>query len=306
MDFRILGPLEIISGDGTPVTPRRFRERTLAAVLLLFAGFPCSREMLVRALWGDGAPADPAAALRVCVCRTRRALGPANCLTTLDGALRADPAPGDLDLTRFRQARHAAERMLQHSRLRPASAELQRALDCWRSPALAELPDSLEIAAERARLMEQRRTIELTLADVLLELGDHDRILADLHERVVTEPLCERGWAQLITALHLGGRRREALAAYSRARVILVRSLGTEPGAELQHLLQLVLDGRPPESRYFALSVTGNPALERAPARVLGTGPRPPALPNFSGLSFRLCPCPGPVKPRSPGAGKGR
>ncbi len=204
------------------------------------------------------------------------------------------------------QARHAAERMLQHSRLRPASAELQRALDCWRSPALAELPDSLEIAAERARLMEQRRTIELTLADVLLELGDHDRILADLHERVVTEPLCERGWAQLITALHLGGRRREALAAYSRARVILVRSLGTEPGAELQHLLQLVLDGRPPESRYFALSVTGNPALERAPARVLGTGPRPPALPNFSGLSFRLCPCPGPVKPRSPGAGKGR
>ena len=296
MDFQILGPLEVISDGGARATPRRRRERALVSVLLLFAGWPCSKEMLTRALWGDSPPADPAAALRVCVCRVRSALGPGICLTTLDRAYRADPVPGDLDLTRFRQARADAERMLQRGQLRPASAALQRALACWRHPPLADVPDAPEVAAEKTRLLEQRQLTELALADILLELGDQDRILPDLHRRVVADPLSERGWAQLVMALYQSGRRGEALAAYSRARMELIRKLGTEPGAELQDLLRMVLTGAPPSSRHPVLSITGNPALEQVPARILtpagwsSAGPRRGGRERSRLAAHRGCP----------------
>ncbi len=255
VDFRILGPLEVISDDGTKakVPPR---ERAFLAVLLLFAGVPCSREMLVRVLWGDSAPADPAAALRVCASRARRALGPANCVTTLDGGFRADPAPGELDLARFRSLLSEADTAGGRGDMANAASALERALACWAYPPLADLPDSPEVAAERARLLGQRRLAELALTDTLLALGQHERIVADLHAMVVAYPLSERAWAQLMVALHLCGRRSEALAAYAKARSALRPPRGGDPRGELQAVLSMVLEDWPPEEA--ARSLTGS------------------------------------------------
>ena len=244
VEYQVLGPLQVVRSDGAPVHLAR-RERELVAVLLVFAGEPCTRDTLVRAIWGGQPPASPAGALQTCVCRARRAIGPANCLRTLDdGALRAEPGAGDLDLTRFLELRATAMRQLEHGHLRPAGRALEQALACWRNPPLPALPDAPEVAAQRTRLLKEREQAWLTLADILLALGDHDRLLPHLHARVVAEPLCERSWAQLMLALHQSGRSGEALAAYSKARGEIVRALGTEPGAELQHLRNLVLSGQ--------------------------------------------------------------
>jgi DNA-binding SARP family transcriptional activator len=272
MEYRVMGPLQVVCDNGAPAVFRR-PERQLVAVLLAFAGEPCGRDMLVRAIWGDSPPASPVRALQICLCRARRAMGPGSCLCTpdpgrrpptQDGALCADPGPGDLDLTRFLQLRAAALRLLGQGRLRPASEALQQALACWRHPPLPglhleqalacwrnpplpdlpDLPAAPEVAARAELLLEQRRLAWFTLADVLLDLGDHDRLLPHLHARVVADPLCERSWAQLMLALHQSGRSGEALAAYSKARAQIVRALGTEPGAELQHLRDQVLAGQ--------------------------------------------------------------
>ena len=234
------------------------------AVLLVFAGEPCTRNMLVRTIWGGRPPASPAGALQICVCRARRAMGPDSCLRTLgDGALCAEPGPGDLDLTRFLQLRATALRQLEHGHLRPAGRALEQALACWRNPPLPDLPDAPKVAAQRIRLLKEREMAWLTLADVLLALGDHDRLLPHLHAAVVAEPLCERSWAQLMLALHQSGRSGEALAAYSKARGGIVRALGTEPGAELQHLRDLVLAGTPPATRFCRPSAAGYFAFEQ-------------------------------------------
>ena len=284
MEYRVLGPLRVVRDDGVLAVFGQ-RERSLVAVLLVFAGEPCTRDTLVRAIWGGSLPASPVRALQTCVCRARRAIGPANCLRTLDdGALRAEPGAGDLDLTRFLELRATAMRQLEHGHLRPAGRALEQALACWRNPPLPalpdarleqpawacwrdpplpdlpDLPDAPEVAAARIRLLKEREQAWLTLADILLALGDHDRLLPHLHAGVVAEPLCERSWAQLMLALHQSGRSGEALAAYSKARGEIVRALGTEPGAELQHLRDLVLSGqppapwacRPPAGRYLA------------------------------------------------------
>jgi len=244
LEYQVLGPLQVVRSDGIQVHLAR-RERELVAVLLVFAGDPCTRDMLVHALWGGSPPASPAGALQTSLCRARSALGPGSCLRTLDdGALCAEPGPEDLDLTRFWQLRTAGMRHLEHGHLRPAGQALQHALACWRNPPLPDLPDAPEVAAQRTRLLKERELAWLTLADILLALGEHDRLLPDLHARVVTDPLCERSWAQLMLALHQSGRSGEALAAYSKARAEIVRALGTEPGAELQHLRDLVLSGQ--------------------------------------------------------------
>ena len=264
MEYQVLGPLQVVRSDGIQVHLAR-RERELVAVLLVFAGDPCTRDMLVHALWGGSPPASPAGALQTSLCRARSALGPGSCLRTLDdGALCAEPGPEDLDLTRFWQLRTAGMRHLEHGHLRPAGQALQHALACWRNPPLPDLPDAPEVAAQRTRLLKERELAWLTLADILLALGEHERLLPDLHARVVTDPLCERSWAQLMLALHQSGRSGEALAAYSKARAEIVRALGTEPGAELQHLRDLVLSGIPPASRSCRPSAAGSPAFELA------------------------------------------
>jgi len=247
MEFRILGPFEILADDGELMPVPRRRERELLSVLFLFAGMPCGRELLARALWGESQPADPEAALRVCVCRARKVPGIAGSLAVLPAGYLADPGTVRIDVVRFRQLRARAGRQLALGDLPRAASSLHDALGCWRDPPLPGLPAVPETLAEAARLREQRRLAELDLAGIMLDLGQHERIVADLHGRVVADPLCERSWWQLMLALYRCGRRSEALAAYSRARAALVSELGAGPGAELQALLGQILAGVPCE-----------------------------------------------------------
>jgi DNA-binding SARP family transcriptional activator len=291
LDYRVLGPLLEVVSDGTRVIFHA-RERNLVTTLLIFAGSPVGSETLMSALWGDGLPRNPGAALRVCVSRARGALGPAGaCLTAVPGGYLADVAPQDLDLGQFWTLRAAGDQLIQQGQLRRASIMLERALACWREPALVNLPDTPEVDAQRTRLLEQRQTTTLAWADLLLELGDQERILPFLHARTVADPLGERSWAQFIAALHQSGRRDAALAAYSQARACLVRTFGTEPGAELKHLLDLVLTGTAAASRFLA------PQLTTAPPAV---GPR--ARPDAADSAFPGPAGTGPLM-RRPGLG---
>jgi DNA-binding SARP family transcriptional activator len=285
VEYRVLGPLEVTRDDGELI---RFgpRQRQLLAVLLLLAWSPVSRDTLARALWGDQPPAEIPGQLALVLFRARRALGSGgNRLRTLpDGYYLADPLADQFDLGRFWNLRAEAERLARGSKLQEASAALLEALNCWRDPMLTGLPEAPEVEAQRARLMEERHLTELARADILLELGEHDQILPWLHAQAHADPLGERSWAQFMLALHQSGRRAAALAAYSEIRAALIRSYGTEPGAELQDLLRLVRDQTATAVAWHAVPpMTGYPALNPASAgrlapaaatAVLGSGRR--------------------------------
>ena len=83
MEFRILGPLEVIGDDGASVAVGGSRERGVLALLLLSANRVVPSERLAADLWGDRAPEGAAHALRVHVSRLRRALREAG----VDGVL---------------------------------------------------------------------------------------------------------------------------------------------------------------------------------------------------------------------------
>ena len=75
VEFRILGPLEVLDG-GRTVRIIGPRERALLAMLLLRPGEVVPADRLIDLLWGDRVPGNPQNALQAVVTRVRNALGP--------------------------------------------------------------------------------------------------------------------------------------------------------------------------------------------------------------------------------------
>ncbi len=74
MEFRILGPLEVLE-NGHHVPLRGSKQRALLASLLLHANEVVSRDRLIDELWGASPPDTARTALQVYASQLRKALG---------------------------------------------------------------------------------------------------------------------------------------------------------------------------------------------------------------------------------------
>ena len=110
MEFRLLGPVEVV-GEGGAVALGGPKQRALLAELLLRRGSAVPRERLVDALWGDRPPASAISSLQVYVHGLRRAVG-ADRFETRGNAYRVCVEPEELDVVRF-------ERLLAEARDAP-------------------------------------------------------------------------------------------------------------------------------------------------------------------------------------------
>src|SRR5689334_9039373 len=100
MEFRILGPLEVVDG-ARPLDLGRPQARALLALLVLEANRVVSSDRLADAVWDGAPPAKAAKVLQVHVSHLRKVLGRERLHTRPPGyLLRVEP--GELDLTRFR------------------------------------------------------------------------------------------------------------------------------------------------------------------------------------------------------------
>jgi len=71
VEFRILGPVEVVDDDGRTVDLGGLRERSLLARLLLSANRVVAADALAQDLWAGAPPAKYLATLRVYVWRLR-------------------------------------------------------------------------------------------------------------------------------------------------------------------------------------------------------------------------------------------
>jgi DNA-binding SARP family transcriptional activator len=90
MEFRVLGPLEIVEG-GQPLHVSGARERALLAILLIRPGEVVAADRLIEELWGSDVPGNPANALQVVVSRVRKALAVAAGPGRLSSRRKASP-----------------------------------------------------------------------------------------------------------------------------------------------------------------------------------------------------------------------
>jgi tetratricopeptide (TPR) repeat protein len=126
-----------------------------------------------------------------------------------------------------------------------ASQLLAEALTLWRGNPLADIHSDTLRREVAPRLAEQLLSAAELRFDVELGLGRHNSIIGELRDLTASNPLRERFWAQLITALYRSGRQAEALQAFQDVRKVLADELGIDPGPELLELHRQVLTGDP-------------------------------------------------------------
>jgi DNA-binding SARP family transcriptional activator len=229
MEFRLLGPLELVK-DGQVLVLRARKHRALLAVLLLEANRVVSAQRLIDALWEDEPPDTAQRVLQVYVSQLRKLVGKDRLETRAPGyLLRVEP--DELDLSRFL-------RLQEEGRLREALA-------LWRGPPLAEFADQPFAQIDAARLEELRIACLEERIDRDLAEGRHDELVGELEALAREHPLRERLRRQLMLALYRSGRDAEALEAYRDARKVLVEEVGIEPRRELRDLQQSILNQDP-------------------------------------------------------------
>ncbi|HEY0813431.1 MAG TPA: BTAD domain-containing putative transcriptional regulator [Pseudonocardia sp.] len=244
MEFRILGPLEVVDGEA-PLAVGGPKPRALLAALLLRPGAVVSTDRLTTAVWGAHPPRDALGALRAYVSRLRVAM-PGERLRWRAPGYRLDVAEGELDAAAF-------TRLLGQARERAALADtagavelFDAALGLWRGDALAEF-DAADIDADGhlARLADLRLAAAQERAEALLALGRGREVVVELEGLVDRHPDREALSALLMRALYASDRQTDALAVYRTLRHRLVEELGVEPSDATREVHRKVLEQDP-------------------------------------------------------------
>jgi DNA-binding SARP family transcriptional activator len=242
MEFRILGPTEVLDG-GRRVPLPSGRGRALLALLVLHAGEPVSADRLIDELWGERPPPTARTVVHGLVSRLRRVLEPGRAkarsglLQTSGSGYRFAIEPHAVDAHRFK-------RLIDESRGAPAevrAAKLSAALSLWRGPALADFV--YEPFAQRAITALEELRIEATedRIEADLALGRAAALVPELEQLIQDHPFRERLRGSLMLGLYRSGRQADALQAYRDARSLLVEELALEPGPALRDLETAIL-----------------------------------------------------------------
>ncbi|MGI9659117.1 MAG: BTAD domain-containing putative transcriptional regulator [Gaiellaceae bacterium] len=247
MEYRILGPLEVVvEGRTLPLASKK--QRALLAVLLLRAGQVVSRDRLIDALWEESPPASGVAALRVHISELRKLLdqdddgrGSKTRLQTVDPGYRLDIAGDLFDLKTFETLVEDGGKALGEGQIEAASEALGDAVSLWRGPALADFTYDGFAQQAIGRLAELRLVALERQVEAELALGRHADVIPELEQLVSAHPLRERLRGQLMLALYQADRQADALATYRDGRRVMSDELGIEPGYALQELEQSIL-----------------------------------------------------------------
>ncbi|MCC7077960.1 MAG: winged helix-turn-helix domain-containing protein [Acidimicrobiia bacterium] len=226
MEFRILGPLEVVDSAGAPVEVPSGKTRSLLLALLVAGGDVVPTDSLVERLWGGSPPADPENALQVRVSQLRRAFGAdRNIIVTSGPGYRLRVEDTTFDVAEFEVRREV---------------DAAGSLALWRGPVLADVADEDWARPEITRLEELRLTTLEQRIEADLGAGRHDDLVGELRTHVADHPYREGFRRQLMLALYRSGRHAEALREFEAARVGF-EELGLDPGPELREIEAAIL-----------------------------------------------------------------
>jgi DNA-binding SARP family transcriptional activator len=191
--IRCFGAFELVlDGKQLDLASVKPRARSLLAMLVVRAGAPVHRELLMEALWPGSSPVSAAGNLHVVVSTLRRALQPgrargdASLIRREGEAYRlAIPEDSFVDLVSFESALAEARTARGARDLDRAVAACERALDLYRGELLPAEGPADWLLPDRERRAAEACEAAAVAAEALLERAETPRAVA----------LCERGLA---------------------------------------------------------------------------------------------------------------
>ncbi|MFD5201192.1 BTAD domain-containing putative transcriptional regulator [Streptomyces sp. NPDC058375] len=273
MELQLLGPFAALHHGRPVLAGLRRQERCLLALLALEAGRAVPTGRLIDLLWNGEAPAGARSTVHTYIGRLRASLGPDGVrLETRNDGYLLRPDGHLIDARAFEDGvRAAAAAVDDEERVR----HYDRALALWRGELLADVADE----ALRDRIGRRLAALRLSAAEerarLLLALGQHERVAAELPPLAEEHPERERLVADSMLALHRSGRSADALRLYRAARGTLRSAFDAEPGRDLRTLYDRVRRGDPGLRRaatptyavrvrgeWLPWNTSGDPALE--------------------------------------------
>jgi len=241
LEFRILGPLEVVGSAG-PIQLGGPKQRATLAILLLNANRVVSIDALADQLYAGRPPVTAATQVHRQISELRKLLGDDARIQTRSPGYSIHVASEKLDLKRFERLTVAAGKALACGEA-AAALELQReALSLWRGSALADL-DHEPFVRNAIRRLEEILLVALEQrVDAELAVGRHKEVVGELEELVAQHPANEPFVSRLMLALYRSGRQADALDAYRQTRERLVEGFGIEPGRALRELERAILN----------------------------------------------------------------
>ncbi|MBA8931433.1 DNA-binding SARP family transcriptional activator/tetratricopeptide (TPR) repeat protein [Kutzneria viridogrisea] len=226
-------------------------QRALFGLLAVNANRMVPRSELIFSLWGEQAPASAEGSVHTYVAGLRRTLepnrtqrAPSTVLISTGAGYLLRMNEELLDVTAFAAHRERARSLRAEGRQTEAVAELDRAVALWQGTPFDGLACPY-VDSERARLSELRLQVVDERAELMLALGRHHDLAAELPGVVREHPLGERLRWLLMLTLYRCGRQADALEVYQDVRRVLAEDLGVEPSAELRQLHAQILRNDP-------------------------------------------------------------
>jgi DNA-binding SARP family transcriptional activator len=232
----MIGNLEVRRGETvlTSATLGSPKARQIFEILLLRLGTPVSKCELIELLWGGRPPGKALATLESYVSLLRRTLQPGSGksgpLRTVTGSYVLDPDLVDVDLVTF------SGLIARSGDLEPEDAYslLAQALKLASAPLLGDELGSEWAERARAQHASVVTSVQIRAAETAEYLGRTQEAIHWAGRAVAGEPLNERAWTILVTALESAGLFAEGLQAYDKCRRLLDRELGCTPGPVLR------------------------------------------------------------------------
>ncbi|MGV9212221.1 BTAD domain-containing putative transcriptional regulator [Micromonospora sp. RB23] len=282
--------------DGVELDVGPRQQGRLLALLLARAGRPVSAGDLIELVWGEDAPASASNVIHKYVGALRRLMEPSLPLRAPGSYLRRHgggylftPAPGSLDLFRFRELVGAARAKLTAGDRHAALDHYAQALGLWRGPAGDTYAHGTTAMSIFAALDREFLDVCVSAAELAMSLERPTRVLRPLRLAASMAPFHEPVQASLIAALGAAGHQAEALELFRSARARLTEELGIDPGEALQAAHRRVLTGTTTTSSGSGRTggETGR-SVRSWPVPLVRPAQLPPDLPAFVGRSAEL------------------
>ncbi len=264
MEFRILGPLEVLE-DGVPIELGAPKQRAVLAVLLLHANDVVSADRLIDLVWGEDPPRTAAHSVQIYVSDLRKSFdGNGDVIVTRRPGYELRTDPDTIDAHRFEQFVGDASAAWRDGERGAAKGAARDALELWHGAPLADFVYDEFAQREIDRLNELHHQAVSVVAEATLASGEPLEAVPMLRDAVLRDPLREDTRRLLMLALYSGGRQAEALREFRDYRDVLAEETGLDLSPELLRL----------EERILLRDPSVAPAIERShPTRAVERNP---------------------------------